>query len=128
MLGAHYDSVAGSPGANDNATGVAAVLELARFLAGKRLTRSVHVVAFVNEESPFFGTVDMGSRRYARRARAQGNNIIAMVSLEMLGYYTDVPGSQCYPLGLRIFYPNSRCLRDDGLWVLMRRALSDSQK
>jgi len=66
----------------------------------------VHLVAFVNEESPFFGTADMGSRRYARRVRAQGENIIAMVSLEMLGYYTDAPGSQRYPFGLRFFYPD----------------------
>ena len=107
VLGAHYDSVAGAPGANDNATGIAALLELARFLAGRHLTRSVHLVAFVNEESPFFFTADMGSRRYASRARAQGENIVAMLSLEMLGYYTDAPQSQGYPPGLRFFYPDT---------------------
>lgn len=107
VIGAHYDSVAGSPGANDNATGVAALLEIARFLAGTHPTRSIHLVAFVNEESPFFFTHDMGSRRYASRARAQGENIVAMLSLETIGYYTDAQGSQRYPFVFRFFYPDA---------------------
>lgn len=107
VLGAHYDSVAGSPGANDNATGVAALLELARLLASKHPVRSVRFVFFVNEESPFFFTSDMGSRRYASRARAQGENIIAMLSLETIGYFADAKGSQRYPFVFRLFYPDA---------------------
>jgi Zn-dependent M28 family amino/carboxypeptidase len=106
LLGAHYDSILGSPGADDNATGIAAVLELARILAGRRLARSVRFVAFVNEEPPFFQTDDMGSRMYARRARERGENIVAMLSLESIGYYSDAKGSQDYPLLFRLFYPN----------------------
>jgi Zn-dependent M28 family amino/carboxypeptidase len=106
VIGAHYDSVAGSPGANDNATGVAAMLEIARLLTSKHPARSVRFVAFVNEESPFFFTRDMGSRRYASRARAQGENIVAMLSLETIGYYDDKKGSQRYPFVFRFFYPD----------------------
>jgi Zn-dependent M28 family amino/carboxypeptidase len=106
IVGAHYDSVAGSPGANDNATGVAALLEIARFLTSTQPARSVRFVAFVNEESPFFFTRDMGSRRYASWARAQGENIVAMLSLETIGYYADTKGSQRYPFVFRFFYPD----------------------
>ena len=97
VIGAHYDSVAGSPGANDNASGVAALLEIARLLAREQPARSVRFVAFVNEEPPFFYTREMGSRVYARRARERGDNIVAMLSLETIGYYTDATGSQHYP-------------------------------
>ncbi len=108
VIGAHYDSVLGSPGANDNATGVAAALEIARLLAGQQPARTVRLVAFVNEEPPFFHTERMGSRIYARRARARGDRIVAMLSLETLGYYSDNPGSQHYPLLLfRLFYPGT---------------------
>ncbi|MGQ4807609.1 Bacterial leucyl aminopeptidase [Candidatus Entotheonellaceae bacterium PAL068K] len=105
LIGAHYDSVLDSPGANDNATGVAAVLEIARLLAKRRLARTVRFVAFVNEEPPFFQTDAMGSRVYARRARAQGEQISAMLCLETIGYYTDAAGSQRYPFPFRYFYP-----------------------
>ena len=97
LLGAHYDSIIGSPGANDNATGTAALLEIARLLAGKTVGRSIRFVAFVNEEPPFFQTEAMGSRVYARRARERGEKIIAMLSLETVGYYSDAKGSQAYP-------------------------------
>jgi len=97
LIGAHYDTVRGSPGANDNASGVAALLEIARLLAAKPLARSVRFVAFVNEEMPFFYTWEMGSHRYARRAHERGDNITAMLSLETIGYYTDTEGSQQYP-------------------------------
>ena len=106
LLGAHYDSVVGSPGANDNATGVAALLELARRLAEDRPARSVRFVAFVNEEPPFFYTDAMGSRVYARRAAARGERIVAMLSLETLGYYSEAPGSQRYPFPFGFFYPD----------------------
>jgi len=107
VVGAHYDSVADSPGANDNASGVAAMLELARLLAGTALPRSVHFVAFANEEAPFFYGDEMGSNRYAARARAQGARIEAMLSLETIGYYTDQNGSQRYPFPFNLFYPNT---------------------
>ncbi len=105
VIGAHYDSVLGSPGANDNASGVAAVLELARLLAGQRLDRTVRFVAFVNEEPPFFRTTNMGSFVYAREARARGERIVGMISLETLGYYTDADRSQHYPFPFGLFYP-----------------------
>ena len=108
LIGAHYDSVQGSPGANDNASGVAALLEIARRLAGKRPARTVRFVAFVNEEPPFFYSREMGSRVYARRARERGDNIVAMLSLETIGYYVDAKGSQHYPFPVySLFYPDT---------------------
>src|SRR5215510_4634776 len=107
VVGGHYDAVLGSPGANDNATGTAAVLELARLLAGQQLTRTVRFVAFVNEEVPFFQTDAMGSWVYARRSRARGEQIVAMLSIETIGFYSDVMGSQHYPLPFGLFYPHT---------------------
>ena len=106
VVGAHYDSVAGSPGANDNGSGVAALLEIARLLAGTSLPRTVRLVAFVNEEPPFFQTRDMGSRVYAARSRKRGENIRAMYSLETIGCYSDEPRSQHYPPPFSFFYPD----------------------
>lgn len=105
VVGAHYDSVRGSPGANDNASGVAALLEIARMLKGADLRRSVRLVAFVNEEPPFFEWGEMGSELYARSARRRGDDIRLMISLEMLGAYSDRPRSQSYPPLLGWFYP-----------------------
>ena len=108
LIGAHYDTVRDSPGANDNASGVAALLEVARLLAAKPLARSVRFVAFVNEEAPFFYTWEMGSHRYARRAHERGDNITAMLSLETIGYYSDAEGSQQYPNPVYAWlYPNT---------------------
>ncbi len=107
IVGAHYDSVAGAPGANDNGSGVAAVLELARLLHGSQPGRTLRFVAFANEEPPFFKSEAMGSRAYARRARERGENIVAMFSLETVGYYTDRAGSQRYPFPLSFFYPST---------------------
>jgi Zn-dependent M28 family amino/carboxypeptidase len=106
VLGAHYDSVQDSPGANDNATGVAAVLELARLLASHSLARTVRFVAFVNEEMPFYRTDGMGSLVYARQARARAEHLVAMWSLETIGHYSDEPGSQQYPAPFGWFYPD----------------------
>lgn len=100
LIGAHYDSVVGSPGANDNGTGAAAVLALARAFAGKETDRTLRFVEFVNEEPPFFWTENMGSLVYAKACRSRNENIVAMLSLETMGYYSDEPGSQEYPLGL----------------------------
>lgn len=107
VIGAHYDSVVGSPGANDNASGVAAVLELARLTREKAVARSVRFVAFVNEEPPYFQTMQMGSLVYARRARQRGEQIVAMLSLETIGYYSDAAGSQRYPFPFSLFYPST---------------------
>ncbi|WP_444677986.1 M28 family peptidase [Halomonas sp. E19] len=106
VVGAHFDTVRGSPGADDNASGVAVLLELARLLESAPLDRSLHLVAFVNEEMPFFGSSAMGSLRYARQAKAQGANIVGMLSLEMLGYFTDAPGSQAHPPLLGHLFPD----------------------
>ena len=114
IVGAHYDSVFGSPGANDNGTGVAATLALARRFAQKqserRLTetpnRTLRFVAFVNEEPPYFLSGEMGSLVYARRCKERGDKISAMISLETIGYFSDAPHSQTYPSpGLGVFYP-----------------------
>jgi Zn-dependent M28 family amino/carboxypeptidase len=105
LAGAHYDTVPGSPGADDNASGVAAVLELARLLRGQQHARTIRLVAFVNEEPPFFYWGEMGSKVYARAARSRGDDIRVMLSLEMLGCYSDAPGSQDYPPPLGLFYP-----------------------
>jgi Zn-dependent M28 family amino/carboxypeptidase len=107
VVGAHYDSVTGSPGANDNGTGVAALLEIARLLAGQDLPRTVRLVAFVNEEPPFFYGEEMGSRVYANRSRERGEQIRGMLALETIGYYTAEPGSQRYPFPFRFFYPDT---------------------
>jgi hypothetical protein len=105
VVGAHYDSVAGCPGANDNGSGVAATLALARRFAGSAPRRTLRFVFFVNEEPPFFQTDDMGSLRYARRCRERGEDVVAMLSLETLGFFTDEPGSQSYPVrGLGLLY------------------------
>jgi hypothetical protein len=107
VLGAHYDSIAGTPGANDNASGVAALLEIARLLAGNTYARSVRLVAFANEEPPFFYSDEMGSKLYATRSRQRGEQIKAMLALETIGYYTDQPASQQYPFPFRFFYPDT---------------------
>jgi Zn-dependent M28 family amino/carboxypeptidase len=106
VVGAHYDSVAGCPGANDNATGVAAVLDLAQRFAHTPQARTIHFVAFVNEEPPFFRTVHMGSAVYANAAKGRGDRIIGMLSLETMGYYSDEKGSQRYPAPVAVLYPD----------------------
>src|SRR5215469_1135958 len=106
LIGAHYDSVFGSPGANDNGSGVAAMLALARRLAGKTGKHTLRFVAFVNEEPPYFLSDEMGSSIYASRCKARGDKIPVMISLETIGYFSDAPNSQTYPSpGLGIFYP-----------------------
>jgi Zn-dependent M28 family amino/carboxypeptidase len=108
VVGAHYDSVFGSPGANDNASGVAGLLALARRFAGKPTAQTLRFVAFVNEEPPYFQTEEMGSLVYARRCQARGDQISAMLSLETIGYFSDAPHSQKYPSpGLGVFYPTT---------------------
>jgi len=104
VVGAHYDTVPGSPGADDNASGVAVLIELARILTSE--VPSIRFVAFANEEVPYFRSQEMGSWAWAKRARERSEPVAAMLSLEMLGYYRDAPGSQSYPPPLGFFYPD----------------------
>jgi len=106
LIGAHYDTVRNCPGANDNASGVAAMLELAGRFADVSPGVTVRFVAFVNEEPPSFHTAQQGSVVYARAARQRGDDIRLMVSLETIGCYLDAPGSQRYPPLFRHFFPD----------------------
>jgi hypothetical protein len=107
IVGAHYDSVAGTVGANDNGSGAAAVLEIARRMRQMKMRRTIRFVLFVNEEPPNFQTEMMGSRVYAHQLRQDGVPVSAMLSLETIGFYSDEPGSQNYPPVLNLFYPNT---------------------
>jgi len=107
IIGAHYDSPPGSPGADDNASGVAALLELARRFSHGKPARTLRFVAFTNEEPPYFQTGLMGSRVYASGAKRRNEKIVAMLSLESIGYYSDAPGSQLYPFPFNLFYPDT---------------------
>lgn len=107
VVGAHYDTNPGTPGADDNGSGLAGLLALARRLAAARPERTLRFVAFANEEAPYFQTELMGSLVYARRCRERKENVVAMLSLETIGYYSDEPGSQKYPLPFNVFYPST---------------------
>ena len=107
LVGAHYDAVVGAPGANDNGSGVAAMLELAARLKDIETPRSIRFVAFVNEEPPHFQQNSMGSDVYARLAAKENQNIVAMYALETIGYFRDEPGTQHYPAPLGLFYPSA---------------------
>jgi hypothetical protein len=107
VIGAHYDTVYGSPGADDNASGVAAMIEIADKMAGARHRRTIRFVAFANEENA--GGVSwetMGSANYARSCHKRNEKIVGMFSLEMLGVYSDQVGSQKYPNPFNLFYPD----------------------
>ena len=106
VVGAHYDTVPGSPGANDNGSAVVANLALARAFARLTPERTVRFAFFVNEEMPYYMTDAMGSLRYAQQCQAKGENVVGMISLETIGCYLDQPLSQRYPLAvLRHIYP-----------------------
>jgi Zn-dependent M28 family amino/carboxypeptidase len=106
VVGAHYDTVYDCPGADDNTSGIAALLELARLLRESHPTRTIRFVAFVNEEPPWFQTESMGSLVYAREAHRKHENIVAAISLETIGMYSDRPGSQQYPEPMGLLYPD----------------------
>jgi hypothetical protein len=106
VIGAHYDSARGAPGADDNASGVAVLLALARHFRTHGQSRTIRFVAFVNEEPPHFWNASMGSLVYAKRCKEKNDDIVAMLSLESLGYYRDEPGSQKYPPVVSWFYPD----------------------
>lgn len=107
VVGGHYDSVGNAPGANDNGSGTAATLELARLLRGHapRHTR-IYLVAFVNEEAPYWGTVNHGARRFAELLLSRSETVRGMLSLETLGWFNDTPGSQRYPTPFNWIYPD----------------------
>ena len=108
VVGAHYDSAATAPGANDNGTGTAAVIELARLLGDLKgkTARRIRLVLFVNEEPPYFQTADMGSLHYARALAERKERVVAMYSLETLGFYSSAPGSQQYPPPFGMMFPD----------------------
>jgi Zn-dependent M28 family amino/carboxypeptidase len=126
VVGAHYDTVPGSPGADDNASGVAVLIELARMGLPARF------VAFANEEVPYFQSGEMGSHVWAARSLHAGEEIRAMLSLEMLGYYRNVAGSQGYPPPLSWFYPDRAnfiaFVGDVGSRALVRRAIASFRR
>lgn len=105
VVGAHYDSVEDCPGANDNTTGVAALICLAERLAPVSLARTLRLVALANEEQPFSMSMHMGSLAYATHCRDRGDRIVGMISLETMGYFSDAPGSQRYPQPFGLLYP-----------------------
>ena len=106
IVGAHYDSVLGSPGANDNGSGVAAVLALAEHFKGCELRHTLRFVAFTNEEPPHYRSAAMGSFVHARGCHQAGVSVRAMLSLETMGFFSDAPGSQSYPPPLGWLYPS----------------------
>jgi hypothetical protein len=106
IIGAHYDAAPGTPGADDNASAVAVLMELAPLLKNKNLSADIRFVAFVAEEPPNFGTQNMGSYHYAQSLKQEGIPVAGMICLEMLGYFSDRPGSQLYPPFLARWYPD----------------------
>ncbi len=105
IVGAHYDSAPGTNGADDNASAVAVLIEVARLMKVRKSSRDMRFVAFGTEEPPSFGTRNMGSSHYAYAMRDNGVKVHAMISLEMLGYYNPRKGSQLYPPFMHLFYP-----------------------
>ena len=107
VIGAHYDSHGGTPGADDNASGIAGLLELAHLLGKSAPGRPVELVAYTLEEPPHFRSPHMGSVWHARALKAEGRDVELMLSLEMIGYFSDSPGSQAYPLAaMKLAYPD----------------------
>lgn len=106
IVGAHFDSFQGTPGADDNASGVAGVLALAKIFSEAPQERTIRFVLFPNEEPPAFQQADMGSLVYAKACRAANDRIVAMLSLETIGYFKDEPGTQKYPFPMGLLYPS----------------------
>ena len=136
IIGAHYDTVIGTPGADDNATGIAGLLELARLLKDQPLKHTVRFAAFPHEEPPYFYTHLMGSRQYANGLKERGENVLLMLSLEMLGYAGE-NYRQLYPVPfMRLIgrYPRFGNyvalvgnLKSLGMMWVVRRAMREQQ-
>jgi hypothetical protein len=107
VVGAHYDSFGGFAGADDNASGIAVLLELARTRPQQTFRGGTYYVAFSTEEFPFFGTNDMGSYRFAETLASDGVEVELMLALDSVGYYSDNPGSQHWPFPLGLYYPGA---------------------
>lgn len=108
IVGAHYDTAGEQPGADDNASGVAALLALAEKLSNLPLKHRVDLVAYTLEEPPYYRTANMGSARHVSLLKESNVDVKLMIALEMLGYYSEEPGSQDYPVGLlKLFYPTT---------------------
>lgn len=108
VIGAHYDAAGPLPAADDNASGVAGLIELAHLLGQHPPSMRVELVAYTLEEPPYFHTDAMGSAHHARALKAAGVTVRMMLSLEMIGFFSDAPGSQLYPSPLlRAFYPST---------------------
>jgi len=106
VVGAHYDACGERPGADDNASAVAGLIELARLIGQNDWPLTIELVAFTLEEPPKFRTSDMGSHRHAEALAAEGVPLRAMICLEMIGYFDDAPDSQEYPVGvMKLIYP-----------------------
>ena len=108
IIGAHYDSCEKTPGADDNASGIAALIELAYLFGRNMPDKEVELVAYTLEEPPFFGTKRMGSAIHAKSIADKDENIAGVIVLEMVGYFSDEKNSQSYPLALlRLIYPDT---------------------
>jgi len=108
VIGAHYDVAGHLPGADDNASGVAALMDLAHRIGDVELTTQIELVAFSLEEPPFFREPEMGSAVHARSLVDEGVEVLGMINFEMVGYFTDEPDSQEYPLdAMKALYPNA---------------------
>lgn len=132
VIGAHYDAFGDLPGADDNASGVAGLLELAELLGRQAPKVPVELVAYTLEEPPIFRTGDMGSARHAARLRAQGVPVRAMLCLEMIGYFSDQAGSQQVPIaGLGSVFPSTgdfiAVVGDPGSQALVQRVKAAMQ-
>jgi hypothetical protein len=107
VVGAHYDACGETPGADDNASGVAALIELGYLLGRNPPSREIELVAYVLEEPPFFRTPLMGSAVHAASISTETDKIVGVIALEMVGYFSDERGSQSYPaLLLKVIYPS----------------------
>ncbi|MBL0869839.1 MAG: M28 family peptidase [Phycisphaerales bacterium] len=100
VVGAHYDSVENCPAANDNASGVAGILALARRLHGVKPKHTIRLVLFANEEPPYFNLNAMGSQIYARACKARADELVGMICLETIGCFLHESGSQNWPSGI----------------------------